>query len=302
MKTCGDPRWKSLPSYLDLFIPRVLDLLDELNLKITFFVVGQDASMEGNRKALALLSEKGHEVGNHSFHHEPSFHLSSRASIRNEIQEAEKHIILGTGQKPIGFRGPIFSWSPNCIDILAENGYLYDASSLPTYLGPLARAYYFAKSNTTHGQEDKRQALFGSFKNGMNPIQPYRWKCSPHSSLLEIPVTTIPFIKTPFHLSYLMYIAGYSQFLMHLYLKMAITLCLVKRIGVSFLLHPLDFLGADLVPELAFFPAMSLPSAKKYSIAKGVLKQITRYFTFVTMNEYAEFLLKKKNLKIYKLC
>jgi hypothetical protein len=26
-----------------------------------------------------------------------------------------------------------------------ERGYLYDASTLPTYLGPLARAYYFAR-------------------------------------------------------------------------------------------------------------------------------------------------------------
>ena len=32
MKTHGDPGWESFPSYLDTFIPLVLDLLDELDL------------------------------------------------------------------------------------------------------------------------------------------------------------------------------------------------------------------------------------------------------------------------------
>ena len=46
MKTHGDPGWESFPSYLDTFIPVVLDILDDLNLKITFFIVGQDAALE----------------------------------------------------------------------------------------------------------------------------------------------------------------------------------------------------------------------------------------------------------------
>src|SRR5215510_7106581 len=43
MKTHGDPGWDSFPSYLDILIPRVLHFLQEWNLTITFFIVGQDA-------------------------------------------------------------------------------------------------------------------------------------------------------------------------------------------------------------------------------------------------------------------
>jgi peptidoglycan/xylan/chitin deacetylase (PgdA/CDA1 family) len=41
MKSHGDPGWKKFPSYFDIFIPRVLEVLDSWNLKITFFIVGQ---------------------------------------------------------------------------------------------------------------------------------------------------------------------------------------------------------------------------------------------------------------------
>ena len=40
LKTHGDPGWETLPSYLDIVIPRVLDILARRKLRITFFVVG----------------------------------------------------------------------------------------------------------------------------------------------------------------------------------------------------------------------------------------------------------------------
>jgi Polysaccharide deacetylase len=42
MKIHGDEGWDQYPSYLSIFVPHVLDVLDELNLKITFFIVGKD--------------------------------------------------------------------------------------------------------------------------------------------------------------------------------------------------------------------------------------------------------------------
>ena len=43
MKIHGDAGWQAFPSYLDIFIPYVLDILKTLELRITFFIVGQDA-------------------------------------------------------------------------------------------------------------------------------------------------------------------------------------------------------------------------------------------------------------------
>src|SRR5215472_4452202 len=48
LKTHGDVGWEAFPSYLDVFVPRVLRFLEEHRLKITFFIVGQDAAIAGN--------------------------------------------------------------------------------------------------------------------------------------------------------------------------------------------------------------------------------------------------------------
>ena len=78
LKTHGDPGWESFPSYLDTLVPRVLQFLSQRNLKITFFVVGQDAALEKNHTALKAIAAAGHEIGNHSFSHEPWFHSGRR--------------------------------------------------------------------------------------------------------------------------------------------------------------------------------------------------------------------------------
>src|SRR3954468_18510468 len=112
LKTHGDRGWEEFPSYLDGVVPRFLDLLADLGLRITVFVVGQDAALEKNRAALASIAAAGHEIGNHSFHHEPWLHLYSPGEIEYEIRSAEEAIAEATGVVPSGFRGPGYSLSP----------------------------------------------------------------------------------------------------------------------------------------------------------------------------------------------
>ena len=52
MKTHGDAGWESRPTYLPTFSPIVLESLDRLGIKITFFIVGVDAAREENVPAL----------------------------------------------------------------------------------------------------------------------------------------------------------------------------------------------------------------------------------------------------------
>src|SRR5207247_9147540 len=68
LKTHGDAGWERFPSYLDVVVPRILRVCDELGLKITVFVVGQDAALAANHEALASIAAAGTELGNHSFH------------------------------------------------------------------------------------------------------------------------------------------------------------------------------------------------------------------------------------------
>ncbi|MFX0198863.1 MAG: polysaccharide deacetylase family protein [Candidatus Hodarchaeota archaeon] len=300
MKTHGDAGWDKFPSYFNILIPLVLDTFDQLNLKVTFFIVGQDAALGKNQEVLRLLTERGHEVGNHSFHHEPWLHLYPKDRIREEILQAEEQIFRITGQKPIGFRGPGFSWSSGLIEVLAETNYLYDASTLPTYLGPLARAYYFCTSNLTKEEKNHRKRLFGSFAEGIRPIKPYHWQVNSSQRLLEIPVTTIPTIKTPFHLSYLLYLIRFSIRFMSSYLKTALALCRMTGTEPSFLLHPLDLVSADQFPELGFFPGMNLNSDRKSELFGSVIKTICKHFQFVNMAVHARSILKRKDLKIVR--
>jgi len=263
MKTHGDAGWESFPSYLELVVPRILETLDRFGWKITFFIVGQDAALDKNRDALQAIAAAGHEIGNHSFSHEPWLHLYTKQQSVDEIVRAEEAIESATGHRPRGFRGPGYSLSQTTIEVLAERDYLYDASTLPTYLGPLARAYFFhASKRLTAEERQQRSLLFGGFRDGLRPLNPYIWNVGDRR-LPEIPVTTMPVLKLPFHFSYLLYIATYSPTLSLLYFRSALTMCRTMRVAPSLLLHPLDFLCGDDIPELAFFPAMKLASQVK---------------------------------------
>src|SRR6267143_6542421 len=103
LKTHGDPAWQRLPSYLDVVVPRVLDILKARNLTITVFIVGQDAALDKNRGLLRAIAAAGHEIGNHSFHHEPWLHLYSEEQIESELAQTEESLETLTGQKPNGF-------------------------------------------------------------------------------------------------------------------------------------------------------------------------------------------------------
>ncbi len=286
MKTHGDAGWESLPSYLDLVVPRVLDILKRRNLTITFFVVGQDATEERNHAALRSIAEAGHEIGNHSFHHEPWLHLYSRRQLETELTNAEDAIESATGVRPIGFRGPGFSLSGDVIDLLIRRGYLYDASTFPTFLGPLARAYYFMKSRLNDQQHQERKNLFGSLRDGLRPVDAYRWN-SASGQLIEIPVTTMPLFRLPIHVSYLIYLSTFSPALAFAYFRVALALCRFTRTEPSLLLHPLDFLGGDDEAGLSFFPAMKVPGGTKLRFVERVLDMYCDRFEVVSMKRHA---------------
>jgi hypothetical protein len=288
MKIHGDEGWDKYPSYFDIFIPHVLDLLDEIGLKITFFIVGKDAESEENRKYLKMITDRGHEVGNHSYNHESWLQSYSYKEIEKEIIAAEEAIEKATGQKPRGFRGPGFSWSLDLLKVLESRDYLYDASSLPTYLGPLARKYYFMKSDLSKEEKNARKELFGKFSEGFRKLKPYYFKLGFDKKIMEIPVTTMPVSRFPFHLSYLVYISNISLILMKLYLKTSILLCKATRTPVSFLLHPLDIIGGDQIHQLAFFPGMNINSDRKIRVFKEVFKVLSKNFEIVSLSRLAE--------------
>ncbi len=287
MKTHGDERWSGYPSYLEIVVPRVLRVLGKMSLRITFFIVGQDAEFPRNWPVLRSIADAGHEIANHSFHHEPWLHLYSKEQIERELARAEQAIGNATGRRVEGFRGPGFSVSDTVGEVLAARGYRYDASTLPTFLGPLARAYYLLTAKLDREEKRRRARLFGRLRDGLRPLKPYRWNTAA-GPLVEIPVTTMPGLRTPFHLSYLVWLHSHSRHVSRFYRNMALALCDVAGVAPSFLLHPLDFIGPQEAPELSFFPGMNLPLEEKINVAEDAIRALAARWRLGSMAEHAD--------------
>ena len=287
MKTHGDEGWSEYPTYLDWSVPRILEFLDDRDLKITFFIVGKDATAEKNLPALRAIGDAGHEIGNHSFHHEPWLHLYSEEELEEELQRAEDAIEAATGKLPRGFRGPGFSLSPATLRVLARRGYDYDATVFPNLLNPLARAYFFATSSLSDEEKEQRKELFGTWRDALRPVSPFNWKID-DGRLFELPVTTMPLFKTPIHLSYILFASRYSRFLAMSYFRFALFMCRMSGVTPSILLHPLDFIGCDDVGELAFFPGMDMRAEEKIAIVDLVIEEMRKHHELVTMAEHVK--------------
>ena len=287
LRTHGVAGWDDYPSYLDVVVPRILASCAERDLWITCFVVGRDAQLRCNAEALAALASAGHEIANHSLNHYPWMHTLARDEVEYEIRAAEEHIELATGQQPVGFRGPGYSLSNDVLEILAGRGYFYDATSLPTFIGPLARWYFRHTASREAVDRAERRELFGTFRDGLRPVKPYVLS-TPAGPLLEMPVTTFPVVRLPIHMTYLVYLWQFSPRLTRLYLRMALSACRWLGVGPSILLHPLDFLGVEDDPELRFFPGMNLPRSEKLDLLEGLLTQLTTHFTLLPMGEHAK--------------
>ncbi len=294
--THGDPGWDSYPTYLDALVDTVLPVLAERNMKITFFVVGQDAALPVNRRAIAAIAEAGHEIGNHSFRHQPWLHRYSVEDIHTELRRAEEALEDVTGQHTIGFRGPGYSLSSDVLRVLVDRGYQYDCSTLPTVIGPAARWYYFRSAKLTPEQRAERSNLFGGAREGLRSVKPYWWKVG-SEQLLEIPVTTMPLARVPIHISYVLYLAGVSAGAAHQYFANALRMCRLRGIEPSILLHPLDFLGADDVDSLRFFPGMTMTGAVKRATVLRCLDEMNAQFDVLTMAAHADIIRARPGLR-----
>jgi hypothetical protein len=297
LKIHGDSGWESLPSYLDVLVPRVLQFLKARKLTVTFFIVGQDAALKKNHEILRSIAHAGHEIGNHSLHHTPWMHLYAREQIEAEIAVAEDHIERATGRKPLGFRGPGYSVSQVILRELVRRGYRYDASTFPNLLTPLARAYYLMTAEFTRDQKRQWRASGGTLTDSLRPVKPYWWRMD-NGTLVEIPVTTMPFFKVPIHLSYLMCLRLFGRNLALQYFTAALSLCQLTHTRPSIVLHPTDFLGCDDTKDLPFIPGMSLQSEMKLEFVSEVLQRLAGKFTIVTLHQHACLATQLANLRV----
>jgi peptidoglycan/xylan/chitin deacetylase (PgdA/CDA1 family) len=281
LKTHGDPGWRDHPSFLPTAVPRLLEILGEQRLTTTVFAVGADVVREDGAEAVAEIAAAGHEVANHSFGHEPWLHRYSRDRLEAELSRTEEAIVAAGAPRPSGFRGPGYSVTRDLIELLAERGYAYDASTLPTWIGPLARAYHNRTAPAGASNE-----LFGGISRVLAPVHAYRWRTCDGSGLVELPVTTMPLLRTPIHCSYLLQLHEISPRLARGYFRTALRLCLARGVSPSLLVHPTDVLGGAEAPGMEFFPGMAAPGSRKVAWLGWVLATLREHFDVVGTGEY----------------
>lgn len=284
-RTRGLAGWEEHPSYFSVVAPRALALLAELGLSITFFVVGTDAAGP-DAHWVRELHQAGHEVGNHSHTHRPWMDRDPLDRLEREVADAEDAIAAATGVRPTAYRGPGYSCSPDLLTVLCGRGYVVDASTLPTWIGPVARAAYFRAAR--FGPEDKalRADLFGHLADARRPLHPYRF-VDGAAQLVELPVSTLPLGRVPIHFSYLLTLAAVDERIATAYWEAALRLALLRRLEPSLLLHPLDLVDGTEIPELAFFPGMGMPWAVKHRLLSRWIGRLQERFDVRTVGEHA---------------
>ena len=112
-------------------VDRILELLDEVGVKGTFFIQGRVA--ETFPELPAQLVAEGHEVQSHGFSHR-ALYTMNRRELRNELERAKKTVEDASGTRVWAFRAPDFSihrsnlWA---LEVLAEVGFEVDSSIFP---------------------------------------------------------------------------------------------------------------------------------------------------------------------------
>jgi peptidoglycan/xylan/chitin deacetylase (PgdA/CDA1 family) len=102
------------------FTPAILKILEEQEVKATFFMVGKHAEKYPN---LAFeVAAAGHEIGNHTYSHVNMLQAPLNRMI-TEIGNGEEAILNATGQRPYLFRPPRGLYDTKLIEETKERGY-----------------------------------------------------------------------------------------------------------------------------------------------------------------------------------
>ncbi|MEN8225159.1 MAG: polysaccharide deacetylase family protein [Bacteroidota bacterium] len=116
VKCGGNKGQKSISITFDdgpdpLITPRVLDLLEEYELKATFFLIGKN--IPGNEHLVKRMLDEGHIIGNHSYSHSNYFGFLRSEKVIKDLKKNELLIETICKKKTNLFRPPFGVTNPN---------------------------------------------------------------------------------------------------------------------------------------------------------------------------------------------
>lgn len=124
--------WENWPSRVEANTDKVLAVLDDAGAKATFFVLGWIA--ERHPTLVPRIRDAGHEIACHGYSHRLIYDQSPEL-FREETRRTKALLEDQGGAPVLGYRAATFSivertlWA---LDVLAEEGFVYDSSIFPT--------------------------------------------------------------------------------------------------------------------------------------------------------------------------
>jgi hypothetical protein len=258
----------------EIALPRLLDLFDRLGARATFFIVARDLELEEKRDAIAEIVRRGHELGNHTYHHAIGLERMDEARIAEEIGRAQSAIGEIAGAPPIGFRAPGYAAGPKVLRAAQAAGLRYDGSLLPT---PWAAVLRFLagrfRVNSSEASSIAARAQYGEGRAGRNALAPQWFRGDPsRPPLLRLPLAVSPTLGLPLHAS------------LGMMLGRGATLRGLERLAalgwpIAYLLHGMDALGPEsfadrLPPKPARSRAFGTALDRRLEFLQAVLARV----------------------------
>jgi peptidoglycan/xylan/chitin deacetylase (PgdA/CDA1 family) len=106
-------------------VPRLLDMLDRHQVAATFFVPGYSALRYPD--VVRSILARGHEVAHHGYLHEPLTGVDEATEIAY-LERGLDALYEVTGERPLGYRAPMWELNYRSARMLHERGFLYDSS------------------------------------------------------------------------------------------------------------------------------------------------------------------------------
>ena len=107
-------------------LPRILKMLDHYQVPATFFIPAVSALLHPDM--IPAIQKSGrNEIGVHGWIHESTPRLDAGEEERL-MEQAIDYLTKATGKRPVGYRAPGWRFSPNTLNLLRKEKFLYDSS------------------------------------------------------------------------------------------------------------------------------------------------------------------------------
>jgi peptidoglycan-N-acetylglucosamine deacetylase len=113
-------------------VPLLLAMLDEFDIKSTFFVPGWVA--EKHTPMVEDILRHGHDIEHHGYLHEPPGTFKSEGEEEAALVKGIETLERLTGRRPRAYRSPFWEFSQNTIPLLERYGFEYTGDLMDTLL------------------------------------------------------------------------------------------------------------------------------------------------------------------------